>query len=154
MSCALDDVTELFLILESGVAAHLGVGSGAEALGQTRSDLQLQRSRGEAQGLQVGVARDVLDAAQARRDHSVDGVGAASADSDDLDGRGRRVAPLQLDRETMLRLLVGLELDHLPFPPSLHFFAPQKKSRKARATELVIRESPSDRRRFGFCRWP
>ena len=136
---------------------HYAVHSGPEPLRQSRSDLKLHGSGRLLQRLQVGVASDVVDAAQPRRNHSIDGVGAASADPDDLDDCRRSVRVLQLDGDA-IAVLVADELDHalvppLPFRRFPHAMT-QKKSRKTFRTELVIRDRPLLRRPADLWRCP
>ncbi len=88
---ALEDLEDALGVLERGLAAHLGVGAGAQALGEQVADLQLDRRAALAQRLEVGVGGDELDAAQLRVDHAVDRVAAAAAHPDHLDPRRDRV---------------------------------------------------------------
>ena len=80
-----EDLGDLGVVLESGLAADLRVGAGAEALGQLLADRELRRSQRGVERLPIGVGRDELDAVEAHPDHRVDGVAAAAADADHLD---------------------------------------------------------------------
>jgi hypothetical protein len=146
---ARNGLREPVLVLERGIAPDVGIGAGAQTLGQPASDLELVRRGAPAQRLEVGVAREILDAAHACRDHPVDGVGSAASHADHANGRGRGVAAVQLDGE--LVRVVFQELDHGTFPsPTLTFFGHQKKSRMNRDTELAAWKNALARRRAGL----
>ena len=72
-------------VVRGGLAAHLGLGAGAEPAGQLAADVELDVGVAHQQRLRVGVDRDELDALEADLDHPVDRVHAAAADADDLD---------------------------------------------------------------------
>ena len=76
-------------VFERGLAADVRIGAGAEAFGELRADLNLDRRRIALQRLHVGVGDDELDAFEPDLHHPVDGVAAAAADADDLDARAR-----------------------------------------------------------------
>ena len=78
---------QLLRRLLGGGAADLGLGAGAEALGQVRAELHAALGAAVQQRLRVGVGDDELHAVQAGGDHVVDRVGAAAADADDGDAR-------------------------------------------------------------------
>ena len=82
---ALERVLQLVAALLRRCLAHGGVGPGAEALGALRADLELHVGVGHQERLGVRVDRDELAAGQPGLDHAADGVGAATADADDLD---------------------------------------------------------------------
>ena len=82
---ALEDLFDLLAVVLGGLAAHLGVGAGAEAAGELAADVELDVGVAHQQRLRVGVDRDELDALETDLDHAVDGVDAAAADADDLD---------------------------------------------------------------------
>jgi hypothetical protein len=82
---ALERLLDVVARLLGGARAHVGVGAGAEALGELVADVQLDVGVAHGQGLRVGVRRDELDAAQTGVDHAVDRVGPTAADTDDLD---------------------------------------------------------------------
>src|SRR5690606_2242879 len=82
---ACESLLDLFLMVFGRAAAHLGVGSGAEAAGQVASDVELDVGLAHEQRLRVCVDRDELDATQPELDHAVDGVDAAATDADHLD---------------------------------------------------------------------
>ena len=62
---AVEHLEDLLGVLERRLPADLGIGAGAEPLGELAADLQLDRRPALAQRLQVGVGGDELDAAQA-----------------------------------------------------------------------------------------
>lgn len=68
--------------LLGGLAAHLGVGAGAEATGQLLADVDGLVGIGHEKGLAVGVHGDELHTAHAGFHHAVHGVRAAAADTD------------------------------------------------------------------------
>src|SRR5690606_10909303 len=72
-------------VLERGLAADLGVGARAQALGHAGAELQLQLGAVVLDRLRVGVGGDELHPVHAAVDHVVDGVAAAAAHADDLD---------------------------------------------------------------------
>jgi hypothetical protein len=77
---------EIWLRLSSAaLAAHLGVGAGALAVGQFFADLNLIGSAGHVQRLLVRIDGDEVDALRAGTHHAVDHVVAAAADADHLD---------------------------------------------------------------------
>ena len=76
-------------------APDLRLGAGAEALRDVRPELDAPVRPAVHQLLRVGVGDDELHALQVRRDHVVDGVGAAAADADD--GDARREVGVQVD---------------------------------------------------------
>ena len=78
----LDDLVGVF---QRGLAADLGIGAGAEAVGELDAELDAHRGARHLQRLQVGVGDHELDAFQVSVDHAVDGVAAAAAHADDLD---------------------------------------------------------------------
>ena len=84
---ALQHLFDLLAVLLGGLAADLGIGTGAEAAGELAADVELHVGVGQQQRLRVGVDGDELDALQPGVDHAVDGVAAAAADADDLDHR-------------------------------------------------------------------
>ena len=87
--------------------ADLGLGAGAEPFGQVDAELDAMLGARAEQRLRIGVGDDEIDAAQAGRDHVVDGVAAGAADADDGDAR------LQVGQ------LRQLQLDaHVPVPSS------------------------------------
>ena len=76
---------DLVAAVLGGLGADLGVGASAKALGDVGADVHLDVGVGDGERLGIGVDGDELDAADALLDHAVDGVGAAAADTDDLD---------------------------------------------------------------------
>ena len=82
---ALERLLDVVAGLGRRALADVGVGAGAEALGELVADVQLDVGVAHGERLRVGVAGDELDAAQPGVDHAVDGVGPAAADADDLD---------------------------------------------------------------------
>ena len=67
-----------------GLAAHLGVGAGALALGQLFPDLNFMVCAGDSQCLFIGVHGNELNALHTRFHHAVDHVAAAAAYADHL----------------------------------------------------------------------
>ncbi len=88
-----------------GLAADLGVRAGAQAARQVGADVDLDVRVGDGQRLGIGVDGDELDAADALLDHAVDGVGSATANTDNLDD-GKVVVDLVLVHVTVLRTSV------------------------------------------------
>ena len=82
---ALERLLDLVARLGGRAVADLGVGAGAEALGELVADVELDVGVAHLERLGVRVDGDELDAAQACVDHAVDGIGSAAADADDLD---------------------------------------------------------------------
>ena len=113
---ALQGLEDLVGVLQRGLAADLGVGSSAQALGEHVADLQLDRCAALGERLQVGVGGDELDAAQLGVDHAVHRVAAAPPDADDLDA-GRRRVHRRLDAESLflpgLRTVLVFEENHV-----------------------------------------
>lgn len=70
-----------------GLAADLGVGTGAEPAREFTADVELDVGVGHEERLRIGVDGDELDALEADLDHPVDRVHTAAADADDLDDR-------------------------------------------------------------------
>ncbi len=89
--------------------ADLGLGAGAEALGQVDAQLNAMLGAGGGQRLRVGVGDDEFDAGQARRDHVVDGVAACAADADHGQPRPEigDLGQLQLDAHRRPRVARG-----------------------------------------------
>ena len=84
---ALQHLFDLLAVLLGGLATDLGIGARAEPPRELAADVELHVGVGQQQRLRVGVDGDELDAFQAGVDHAVDGVAAATADTDDLDDR-------------------------------------------------------------------
>ena len=70
-----------------GPASDIGVGARAETSGELAPDVELDVGVAHEQRLRVSIDRDELDALESLFDHAIDGVDAATADSDDLDNR-------------------------------------------------------------------
>ena len=85
---------DLVVALLGGAAADLGVGAGAEALGELAADVELRRRVAHLELLDVGVDRDEVDLRDPGVDHPVERVQAGAADADDADHRevGRALA--------------------------------------------------------------
>ena len=81
----LQGLRDLAPALLGGLAAHLGIGAGALAVGQFLTDLDLIGGAGDVEGLLVGVHRHELHALGAGLHHAVDHVVAAAAHTDDFD---------------------------------------------------------------------
>src|SRR5205814_8048049 len=84
---ALEHLLDLVAVILGGVLPHVRVGAGAQPAGQLAADVELDVGVAHEQRLRVGVDGDELDALEPDLDHAVDGVDAATADSDDLDDR-------------------------------------------------------------------
>jgi len=84
---ALERLLDLIPALGRRAGADFRIPAGAKAAGQLGPDVQLDVRIAHEQGLGVGVQRDELHAPEARIDHPVDGVRAATTDSDHLDNR-------------------------------------------------------------------
>src|SRR6185503_3417215 len=82
---ALERVADLLGVLDRGLAADVGVGAGAEPLGELVAHLYLHRGAVGAQRLQVGVDRDELDSLQPRRDHAAHRVATTTTHAHHLD---------------------------------------------------------------------
>src|SRR5919204_274615 len=82
---ALQRLAQIITALLGGALPNLGVAARAQALGQLLADAQLHRGHGSNQHLVVGVDGDELDVLHTRRDHAIDGVAPAAADSYYLD---------------------------------------------------------------------
>src|SRR4029450_686398 len=73
------------LVLFGRLAPNLRIAAGAEAAGGRLTDPELQPSGRTAQCLGIRVETNEADRPDLRPDHPVDGVVAASPDSDDAD---------------------------------------------------------------------
>src|SRR5690606_21005422 len=83
----LEDLLDLLTVVLGRLAAHIGVGAGAQAARELTAHVQFDVGVTHEQRLGVGVYRDELDALESLLDHPVDGVDSAAADADDLDDR-------------------------------------------------------------------
>src|SRR5207247_10493821 len=81
---------------ERRLAADVRVGARTEPFGELRANLDFVRGAAQLQRLQIGVHDDELDAVEARLDHAIDGVAAASAHPDHLDPRARPAFLIEL----------------------------------------------------------
>ena len=77
---ALEEIEDLLVGLERGVAADLRIGAGAETAGQLGTELELDRRHAGHERLLVGVGGDELDTGEPGRDHPVHRVAPATAD--------------------------------------------------------------------------
>jgi hypothetical protein len=84
---ALQRLLDLLCVVLGGLLPDRRVRPGAEATGLLAADVELDVRVAHQQRLGVGVDGDELNALQTVLDHPVDGVDAASADTDDLDDR-------------------------------------------------------------------
>ena len=80
-------VHDLVQRLKGGIAADLGIGAGAQAVGDVGAELDTALGQGLGQRLGVGVGDDEFDALELGVDHVVDGVAPGAADTDDGDPR-------------------------------------------------------------------
>ena len=130
---AVQHVQDLVRVLQRRVASDVRIGARTQATGDLLPKLELRLRLASPQRLQVGVGRDELDAAQLAGDHPVDGIAAATADTDDLD-LGRTEVLLGDSRLVEGRLHRGrLLLFHqnhgtLPFEPSGSVTQDQRRS--------------------------
>jgi hypothetical protein len=83
--CALQRLLDVVARLGGRALPDVRVGAGAETLGELVADIQLDVGVAHRKRLRIGVARDELDATEARVDHSVDRVDSSAADADDFD---------------------------------------------------------------------
>ncbi len=83
--CAVDHLGDALTVFQCGFAADIRIRACAQALGHAIAKLQLHLGLVAIQGLRVGVDGDEFHAAQARRDHVVDRVAAATAYPNHLD---------------------------------------------------------------------
>src|ERR1039457_5614315 len=87
----LQELDDLIGVFERGLAADLGVGTGAEALGDFGAELQLVGHLAGGERLDVGVHGVELDAFQTFRHHAGHGIAAAATHTDHFDpGAGAR----------------------------------------------------------------
>jgi hypothetical protein len=82
---ARDGVGDLLDRLLGRAAADVGVGAGAQALGERAAQADLVGREVRLERLAIGVGRDELDAVEVASDHRVDGVAAATTYADDQD---------------------------------------------------------------------
>src|SRR6202011_2208289 len=78
---------DLLAVIFGRLAADIGVGPGAQPSGELAPDIELDVGVAHEPRLRVRVDRDELGALEPLFDHAIDGVDAATADSDDLDNR-------------------------------------------------------------------
>ena len=83
----LDVGRELTRGLGAGANPDIGISAGAQSPGELTADIELDVGIAHEQRLRVSIDRDELDALEPLFDHAIDGVDAATADSDDLDNR-------------------------------------------------------------------
>ncbi len=84
---ALQRLLDVVARLGRSACPHLGVGAGAEAVGELVADRELDVGLAGLKRLHVGVDGDELDALEAGVDHARNGIGSAAARADDLDYR-------------------------------------------------------------------
>src|SRR4029077_15085513 len=84
---ALEHLLDLLPVILGRLVADIGIGPGAQSPGELAADIELDVGVAHKQRLRVSVDRDELDALESLFDHAIDGVDAATADSDDLDNR-------------------------------------------------------------------
>lgn len=88
MSASPDGVLDRADAFLRRIAAHVGIGPGSKPFGQLLADLELDFSLGAKQSLRIRIGADEGDTLQARHDHVLHGIAAATADTDDLYIRG------------------------------------------------------------------
>jgi hypothetical protein len=104
---AREELAQPLAHLERGRPALVGVGAAAEAAGHLAAELELERRVIVAERLGVRVGGDELDALEARDDHVVQRVAAASPDADDLDDGLMRGSSIELEEVVAELLLAG-----------------------------------------------
>ncbi len=82
---ALDHLDDAIAIFHRRLTTDLGIGAGAQALGDVAADLQCGLHLRVLQRLRIGVDADELDTLDTTGDHVGDGVAAAAAYADHLD---------------------------------------------------------------------
>ena len=132
---ALEHLFDLLAVIFRGPGADVRVRPGAEPAGQFPADVELDVGVAHQQGLRVGVNRDELDALQSLFDHAIDGVNAASADSDDLD-----------DRQIVLRCCHEEGTFPLAFPAAPGVIAPRPGSGPDLGKPALVATRPAGRK--------
>jgi len=92
-------------VFHRGLTADFGVGASAQALGDAGTQLQDRACADVLECLSIGVGADEFNAFDVALDHVVDGVAAATADTDNFDYRALRD--------------VVYEFEHVPSPFSI-----------------------------------
>src|SRR5208337_3521027 len=82
---AFQDFNDFVRIFQRGFAADLGIGAGAQSVGQLHSELNLGGGTRHPQRLQVSVGHNEFDVFHTRINHAIDRIVAAPADTDNLD---------------------------------------------------------------------
>jgi hypothetical protein len=82
---AFESFNDLVGVFERCLPSDIRIRARAESFGQLGTDLDFHGRFGLPEGLCVGIRNKELDAAEARRNHAVDGIGTAAAYADDLD---------------------------------------------------------------------
>lgn len=72
-----------FLGFFGGQLTDFRTGSGAETLCGFKAELDFAAGRGMSESLRVGIGNDKVNAFQILRNHIIDGIAAAAADTDD-----------------------------------------------------------------------
>ena len=83
----LEDFLDLVLVILGRLAPDIGIRTRAESPGELAADVELDVGVAHQQRLRVGIHRDEFHALETDLDHSVHGVDAAAANTDDLDDR-------------------------------------------------------------------
>ena len=97
--CALERFDDLVGVFEGRAPAYVRISAGAETAGELDAELELHRSHGALKSLHVRVGRDELYALNVGRDHAIDGVVAAAADTNHLDARAARHVVVIVDSQ-------------------------------------------------------
>ena len=86
-------------ILQGRLPTDVRVAAGSKTVGELGSDLQLYGRPGGFESLRVGIGHDEFNGFDAGVNHSVDCVGPAASDTDDLDDSavGGRLVQQKLD---------------------------------------------------------
>ena len=105
--CALDHLFDLVFVGFSGFAPNFGIATGTQAAREIATDVKLDIGVTHQKRLGIRVDCNELNAFESGIDHTVDGIHAAAADTDDLD-HGK---------------IILWSADHQPFPSSELFMS-------------------------------
>ena len=104
-------------IFQRSLAANVGIGARAQAIGQLDAKLDLHRRVRQLERLKIGVRHHEFHAFQVRLDHAIDGIAATAADANDLDLRGVQQLFVEVNANVVFGLALVVEIfDHLYSP--------------------------------------